>query len=284
MKWADPPVLSGYRQPLEADARPRQRREGSGGDRVQQRQLRERLQVGCVHGEPDLQDPLHGEHVDRPRVLRRRRDEERRADLHQHAERIRHEDEHQDGARQGDGHVDAGEPDPPHLLRGLERVRAGGAVQRREPGGGDHVGARRQAGAPAVHALGHARLGQLRPGGDGRHPRGCRREGQPHRVRVHRLQRPLLLDAGGRAAGDRERGVLDHGRRRDDDQRLAVLDPEPEGDREAPAAAEQLLQVDSSCGRRETRRPRSPRSRRSTSWRTWPRWIRSRSASRTSPT
>ena len=61
-------------------------------------------------------------------------------------------------------------------VEGVERLRLG-AVPRQQPGGGDHVGARRQAGAPPVHALGRARLGQLRPGPDDRHPRGRDAEG-----------------------------------------------------------------------------------------------------------
>ena len=92
------------------------------------------------------------------------------------------------------------EPDPPDLRRGLERLRLG-AVQRREPGGGDHVGPHREAGAPPVHALGRARLGQLRPRPDDRHPRGHRRQRQHHRVRVHALRHPVLDDAAGPAAG-----------------------------------------------------------------------------------
>ena len=53
---------------------------------------------------------------------------------------------------------------------GGERVRLLVAVQRRGRGRRDHVGACRQAGAAAVHALGRARLGQLRPGAARRHP------------------------------------------------------------------------------------------------------------------
>ena len=203
-----PAGASGHRQLLEVDPRAGLRRPGQGGDRLQQRQLRQRVRLGRVHAQPELQDALHGQHVDRPGVLRRRRHAERRAALHQHAERLRHADEHQDGARQGDGHLDAREPHPPDVLRGLERVRPGRSVQRREPGGGDHVRARGQAGAPPVHALGHARLGQLRAGRHGRHPCRCGREGQHHGLRVHRLHAPLLLDASVRAAGDRERDVL----------------------------------------------------------------------------
>ena len=55
---------------------------------------------------------------------------------------------------------------------------------RRRASGGDHVANCRQARSPAVHAMGRARLGQLRPGAPGR---GARRRGRgrPHRrVRV----------------------------------------------------------------------------------------------------
>ena len=76
-----PARAPGCRQPLEADARPRQRRQGAGADRVQQRQLRQRVQVGRAHGDADLHDALHGPHADRPGVLRRRRDAERRPPL-----------------------------------------------------------------------------------------------------------------------------------------------------------------------------------------------------------
>ena len=65
-----------------------------------------------------------------------------------------------DGARRGAGlEGAAAEPDPRHLLRGRRRVRPGRAVRRRGAGGGGHVGARRQAGAPPVHALGRATAG-----------------------------------------------------------------------------------------------------------------------------
>ena len=59
------------------------------------------------------------------------------------------------------------------------------AYARRRRGGGGHVAARRRAGAAAVHALGRARLGQLRPGGAWPTPGGRRRERQHRRLLVH---------------------------------------------------------------------------------------------------
>ena len=110
------------------------------------------------------------------------------------------------------------------------------------PGCSDHVGAHGQAGSAPVHALGRARLGQLRPGPDDGHPCGHRREWQHHRVRVHRVRDPVLDDAAGPAAGRRCAGVRDDGPAGHDDQRLAVQHPELARDRQEPAAPEQLLQ------------------------------------------
>ncbi len=73
----------------------------------------------------------------------------------------------------------AGQPDPRHLLRGLERLRLRARMTTAPLGGRDLL-ARRRAGAAAVHALGRARLGQLRARSDDGHPRRSRRERQHH--------------------------------------------------------------------------------------------------------
>ena len=91
-------------------------------------------------------------------------------DLLQHAGRLRHA-----AARQGRARPGARvktlplEPDPRHVLRGLERVRLG-ALPRRARRRRRSCRSGRQAGAAPVHALGRARLGQLRPGADDGHP------------------------------------------------------------------------------------------------------------------
>ena len=75
-----------------------------------------------------------------------------------------------------------------------------------------------------VHALGRARLGQLRPGADDRRPRRRRRERQHRRVRVHALRHPVLHDARPTEQQMRRpaRSLADAGQRRHDDQRHAV--------------------------------------------------------------
>ena len=80
---------------------------------------------------------------------------------------------------------------PGDLLRGLELVRQRHDPRRLRRGGGVHVAGRRQAGARAVHALGRARLGQLRPGDDVRRPRRHRRQRQ-HRRRSTTRGCPVL--------------------------------------------------------------------------------------------
>ena len=84
-----------------------------------------------------------------------------------------------------------------------------------------HLAGGRQAGARAVHALGRARLGPVRPGPGDRHPRRHRRQREDRRLRLHLLA--ARLDAGrrvGRAARRRHRHPGDRaGRQRRHDQR-----------------------------------------------------------------
>ena len=102
------------------------------------------------------------------------------------------------------------EPDPPDVLRGRERRTA----RRRTA-----TTTRRRRSCPRSPGK-PVRLQFMRwdeHGWDNYGPAqmmdirgGRRREGQPRRVRVHRLRHPVLLDAAGRAAGDRATaGVLD---------------------------------------------------------------------------
>ena len=128
-----------------------------------------------------------------------------------------------------------------------------GAVRRREPGGGDHVGAGRQAGAAAVHALGRARLGQLRPGAADGHPRGR----STRTASIIAFEFTALRHSRTTRRTPAEQQV--HGQR-GVRRRPAALETtisgaqysiaEPAGDRQEPAAAEQLLQGRRSCGRR----------------------------------
>ena len=69
-------------------------------------------------------------------------------------------------------------------------------LRRRQHLRGAAVAGGRQAGAGAVHALGRARLGPVRPRPGDRRPRRHRRERQDRRLRLHRLQ--PRLDAGDR--------------------------------------------------------------------------------------
>ena len=114
VKWAEPPVLPGvgnlWKGMRDLDAA------GKAPARVTRQTRatsRARSRIGRAQGEPELQVPLHGSPADRPVVLRRRRDPERRARVHEHAGRLRHASEHQDVADVVMGSKAAGaEPDP----------------------------------------------------------------------------------------------------------------------------------------------------------------------------
>ena len=118
------------------------------------------------------------------------------------------------------------------LLRGL-RARSATAPARHDvgAGGGGHVAARRQAGAPPVHALGRARLGQLRPGADdATSAAASTRTATSSRSTFTALRDPpyCATDAD-RAAGQAgDRRVRDAGpRSTPTTQRRAVQHPEP---------------------------------------------------------
>ena len=146
------------RQPLEADARLRRRRPGPGADRGQHGQLRQRVRVGAVKVSRHVQAPVQRPHADRPDCGDRARDQGRRARLREHAGRVH-------DARRASPACSACRVnkvrDP--VLGGLGLVRQRSGPTRRRPGGRGHVAARGRAGAAPVHALGRARLGQLRP-------------------------------------------------------------------------------------------------------------------------
>ena len=129
-------------------------------------------------------------------------------DLLEHAERLRHAARRQDVLDEVDGlERSAAEPDPRHLLRGLRASTARRRTTTR-PGRGAHVGARRQAGAPPVHALGRARLGQLRPGAADRHPRAAStRTASSSRSSSRGFGIPYYIDARRRSSRSRGDGA-----------------------------------------------------------------------------
>ena len=164
-------------------------------------------------------------------------DGERRPDLLEHAERVR--DPHERGR---DSRVRVVQPGARQLLRGLERLRLRALRRPRTVGGGD-VAARRRAGAAPVHALGRARLRQLRAGDDVRHSPRRGFHGEARRLGRRRV-RPAVLhdDARDGVDGHDEPGVRRGDVGRHDERRDAVQPPGVEGDRQVGAAPEQLLQ------------------------------------------
>ena len=129
----------------------------------------------------ELQLPVQRPHADRPRLRGRRRDRERGARDGEHAELLRRSDEAPGRPEPPD------QPDPGAVLRGSELVRELSGALRLLAGGRRPVAARRGAGAPPVHALGRARLGQLRAGPADGHP-GRRRRERQHRRRSEYTQ------------------------------------------------------------------------------------------------
>ena len=145
VKWADPPALAGQREPLEADARPRQRRA--------RRRPRIALNSGNVDAAfavgraqvvRDLHVPLQRPHADRPDAARRRRDAGRRARVHEHAGRLRAR-ARTSGRRSTSCWARSRRRSTSIRVTYYEGARALrlGAVPRRRPGGGGHVAARR---------------------------------------------------------------------------------------------------------------------------------------------
>ena len=116
--------------------------------------------LGGAHASRDLRLPLPGPHADRPELRRRRRD----ARTARSCSRTR---------RTPTGMRDRSSRRcsacPPNRIRvqyweGASSFGNGPARYDAGAGGGGDVAARRRAGAAPVHALGRARLGQLRPG------------------------------------------------------------------------------------------------------------------------
>ena len=162
VKWAETRRCCRGREPLEADARPRRGRQGAGArSRANTGNVDTAFASAATDGLADLQVPrttatlpigpsvrvadvTHGRRASSSRTRRTpastcgTADRRRRSGCRPR-NRIRR-----------------------HLLRGRELVRRGRSAVRHAPGGGDHVAARRQAGAPPADALGRARLGQLR--------------------------------------------------------------------------------------------------------------------------
>ena len=190
---------------------------------------------------------------------------ERRADLHEHAERVRDEDEHQDRARQGDGHVAAartGSASP------TTRARASTAPPRRTTTRTRRRRSCRQlAGKPVrlqfmrwdTHGWGN-----YGPARSWRHPCAAwTRSGNLTAFEFTRLHHPSTTR---RSAAEQQvtgtAAFCDHGRRSSTTiSGAAVLDPEPQGDREARCRSRTTTSRRRRCGLRATRRRRSPRSR-----------------------
>ena len=144
---------------------------------------------------------------------------------------------------------------------------------------------RGQAGAPPVHALGRARLGQLRPGpDDATSARASTRSGNLTAFEFTHFGIPYYSTqpAQQQVTGQRRRVRDAPGRAEATISGSQYSIPNWQRDRQEPAAAEQLLQGVVPAGAATTRSRRSRPSRPSTSWPTWRRWTRSPSGSRTS--
>ena len=141
----------------------RRRRAGAGAHAGAARATSTRRSPAAAHTVArELRLPLPGPHADRPELRGRRRDRRPARSCSANT---------QDAYAMRDklsallGLPD--EPDPGAVLGGCEHVRQQPGPLRRRRGGGGDVAARGRARAAPVHALGRARLGQLRPG----HPR-----------------------------------------------------------------------------------------------------------------
>ena len=175
---------------------------------------------------------------------------------------------------------------PGDLVRGLELVRRRHAGAGSRAGGG-HLAEDRQAGAPAVDALGPARLGPLRPGAHVRRQDGRRREAArssaPTGRRTARPAATLDHDAGSCSAPRRWAATPASGGPNPSDAGASTTRARARaGAREDAAAVRRLAQATVPSARRTRRSPTSPASRSSTSSRTRRTWTRSRSAGRTS--
>ena len=144
VKCADPPVLPGvgnlWKGMRDHDSA------GKAPARIAQNfgNFDNAFKSAAFTGEPDLQVPLHRPPADRPVVLRRRRDPERRPRVHEHAGRLRHAAEHQGRPRRRDGLEGSGaQPDPPDVRRGRLSVYGSAPYRDNNQARGDHVGHRR---------------------------------------------------------------------------------------------------------------------------------------------
>ena len=149
------------RGPLRADARARRGRAGAGAHAGPRRAIVDAALAAAAHTvSAELRLPLPGPHADRPELRGRRR--------HACAAAIVLCNTQDAYAMRDKLALVLGlptEPDPRPVLGGRELVRQRPGALRHRRGGGDPLAARRRAGAASVHALGRARLGQLRPGG-----------------------------------------------------------------------------------------------------------------------
>ena len=245
VKWADPPALSGsgnlWKQMRDFDSAGQAPARIAAQHRATSTPRSRRRRRRCPQ---TYALPLQRARADRPELRGRRRDAGRRADLSQHAERSTR-------VRTQAGERCSGLPLNKirvHVLRGLELVRQLAGAVRRRAGGGADVAARRRAGAAPVHALGRARLGQLRPGELMDIRGGVDANGKIVAYRLHGLRSPAAL----RQTLDRRRGswsgVAARRRRRwrrgDDGQSRArsTTIPNRRVIGEVAAAAQQLLQ------------------------------------------
>ena len=165
----------------------------------------------------------------------------------------------------------AREPDQGAVLGGREHVRQQPGPVRRGRGGRGDVPARGRAGAAPVHALGRARLGQLRPG----HPRPTCAAGLTARATSSRWTTPrygipsisMRSDATTQNVGI-PLAPAGLGAGRHDQLGHPVRDPEPPRQRQVDAALGHVLQDLGAARARTARRRASPPSSSSTSSRT----------------
>ena len=176
-----------------------------------------------------------------------------------------------------------------HVRGGLERLRLGSLPPRPlRPVRRDPVRGRRQARAAPVHALGTSTAGTTTaPRRWSTSPCRHRREGEPDRVRVHRLPGILVLDDPPQppgAADQRQRrpDAVGQWYSRDDGYGSRYRFARRVIGKTLPMNGESLKIT--SCGRRTPRSPRSQASRPSTSWHMLRRWTPSPSECRTSRT
>ena len=157
VKWATPPTISRQREPLEVDARPRQRRQGARpGSRARRADVDAAMKAAAKTSR--ARSPTTTRCTPRSaRRRRRRRDEGQARSSSPTQGRLRHvAAEDRGGAERV---ADLRPARPRHLLRGLELLRRRCAARRRGPGRGDHVARRRQAGARSSSCAGTSTAG-----------------------------------------------------------------------------------------------------------------------------